>query len=187
MQIEVYLKSRQSLRSWLEKNHKKSSGIWLVYDKGESRTISPQDITKEALCLGWIDSKPGKVNATKAKIYLAPRNPKSNWSRVNESFARELEKAGLLHASGRAAITLAKKNNTWSALDEVENLTIPIDLKTELKKHKEAEKFFNAFPRSTKRAILEWILNAKRSETRASRIKETAKLANKNIRANQYR
>jgi Bacteriocin-protection, YdeI or OmpD-Associated len=34
---------------------------------------------------------------------------------------------------------------------------------------------------------LEWLVNAKRTETRAKRIAETAKLANENIRANQWR
>ncbi|MEM1097131.1 MAG: YdeI/OmpD-associated family protein, partial [Bacteroidota bacterium] len=37
-----------------------------------------------------------------------------------------------------------------------------------------------------KRGILEWILNAKRAATRAKRIAETARLAQDNIRANQW-
>jgi hypothetical protein len=41
--------------------------------------------------------------------------------------------------------------------------------------------------RSAKRGILEWIQNAKRPETRAARIDETARLANVNERANQWR
>jgi hypothetical protein len=46
---------------------------------------------------------------------------------------------------------------------------------------------FDAFPRSVKRGILEWIANAKRPEARAKRIAETARLAADNIRANQWR
>ena len=38
-----------------------------------------------------------------------------------------------------------------------------------------------------KRGILEWILNAKRPETRHRRVEETARLAADNIRANQWR
>ncbi|TAE79644.1 MAG: hypothetical protein EAY81_11110, partial [Bacteroidetes bacterium] len=45
---------------------------------------------------------------------------------------------------------------------------------------------FMAFPKSVKRGILEWILNAKKAETRLKRIEETAKLASENRRANQY-
>ncbi|MEL6124639.1 MAG: YdeI/OmpD-associated family protein, partial [Bacteroidota bacterium] len=46
---------------------------------------------------------------------------------------------------------------------------------------------FNGFPRSTRRGILEWIHSAKRPDTRLRRIRETARLAQENIRANQYR
>jgi hypothetical protein len=42
-----------------------------------------------------------------------------------------------------------------------------------------------AFPRSVKRRILEWIANARWPETRVKRVEETARLAAKNIRANQ--
>jgi uncharacterized protein YdeI (YjbR/CyaY-like superfamily) len=38
-----------------------------------------------------------------------------------------------------------------------------------------------------KTGILEWILNAKKPETHATRIEETATLANENMRANQWR
>ncbi len=44
-----------------------------------------------------------------------------------------------------------------------------------------------AFPRSVKRGILEWLLNAKKPETRQKRIEETVTLAARNVRANQYR
>ncbi|MCB0087627.1 MAG: YdeI/OmpD-associated family protein [Caldilineaceae bacterium] len=46
---------------------------------------------------------------------------------------------------------------------------------------------FTTFPRSAKRAILEWISTAKRAETRAKRIEETARLAAEDIGANQRR
>ncbi|MEL6321896.1 MAG: YdeI/OmpD-associated family protein, partial [Cyanobacteria bacterium J06626_14] len=45
---------------------------------------------------------------------------------------------------------------------------------------------FDHFPRSAKRGILEWIVQAKRPETRQRRIEETARLAADNIRANQW-
>jgi uncharacterized protein YdeI (YjbR/CyaY-like superfamily) len=38
-----------------------------------------------------------------------------------------------------------------------------------------------------RRGILEWILTAKRPETRQKRIEETASQAAKNVRANQWR
>ena len=42
---------------------------------------------------------------------------------------------------------------------------------------------FETFPRSVKRGILEWITVAKKSQTRAKHIDETARLAAENVRA----
>jgi len=72
-------------------------------------------------------------------------------------------------------------------LDAVEDGVIPDDLRAELAKHPDATRYFEAFPPSTRRAILEWIGNAKSPETRRRRIVETAEKAALNIRANQYR
>jgi len=78
----------------------------------------------------------------------------------------------------------AKQNGTWTALDKVEELIIPPDLKQFFDKNKTASENWDGFSRSVKRGILEWILNAKRPETRQKRIAETVELAEKNIKAN---
>ncbi len=88
--------------------------------------------------------------------------------------------------AGLAKIEAAKRDGTWSKLDEVDALVVPDDLRAELKRYENANDFFEAFPKSVKRGILEWILNAKRPETRQKRISETARLANRNERANQW-
>ena len=60
-------------------------------------------------------------------------------------------------------------------------------LATLLASNSVAQTHFEAFPRSAKRAILEWIAHAKRPETRAQRIAETVRMAAENKRANQWR
>jgi len=93
---------------------------------------------------------------------------------------------GLMTPKGMEVIELTKKNGKWTALDNIENLLLPADLKKALKQNADAATYFEAFPRSVKKGILEWIENAQREETRKKRIKETVSLAQKNIRANQY-
>jgi uncharacterized protein YdeI (YjbR/CyaY-like superfamily) len=66
-------------------------------------------------------------------------------------------------------------------------LEIPPDLATALAAYPNAASHFDAFPRSAKRSILEWISIARKPETRAKRIEETARLAEETIRANQWR
>lgn len=69
----------------------------------------------------------------------------------------------------------------------MEALEIPADLAKALRAAKPAAANFDAFPRSVKRGIIEWIAGAKKPETRARRIEETATLAARNERANQWR
>lgn len=92
-----------------------------------------------------------------------------------------------MHTSGLDKVKKAKKDGTWDKLDAIENLEIPLDLELEFKKYQSANAHFEAFPRSVKKSILEWIINAKKNETRLKRIEETAKSAEINIRANQWR
>jgi uncharacterized protein YdeI (YjbR/CyaY-like superfamily) len=58
---------------------------------------------------------------------------------------------------------------------------MPPDLARELETRGSAAQFAR-FPPASRRAILEWIQSARRAETRARRIAETARLAAMNIR-----
>ncbi len=107
-------------------------------------------------------------------------------ARGKERIAR-LVAGGLMMPAGLAKIEAARQDSSWDALDAVEALEIPPDLAAALAAYPNASTYFDAFPRSVKRGILEWISNAKKPETRANRIAETARLAEENLRANQWR
>ncbi len=182
-----YAESRQAWRDWLAQNHEVQRSVWLIIYKkssGKSTVYYPEAVD-EAMCFGWVDSKINKRDAESYFQYFSKRSPKSNWSRVNKNKVTRLTEAGLMTKAGLAMVTLAKQTGTWTALDDVENLVIPPDLQTALAQYDKATTYFNAFPRSAKRGILEWIFNAKRPATRAKRIQQTATLAQQNIRANQ--
>lgn len=184
-----YAKSQKEWRKWLVKNHQSEKSVWLIIYKKESGTPSVYytDAVDEALCFGWIDSKPNKRDDESYYQFFAKRNPKSNWSKVNKGKLAKLLEKKLVAPAGLEAIETAKQNGTWTALDKVEEMTIPEDLQKAFDKNKIAFAYFDKFPRSSKRNILEWILNAKRPETRQQRIEETVELAIKNIKANHYR
>ena len=52
------VRNRQEWRRWLKQNHASSAGVWLVFYKGDTRPkgLSYEDLVREALCFGWIDS-----------------------------------------------------------------------------------------------------------------------------------
>lgn len=184
-----YAKDRKAWRQWLEKNHANELSIWLIIYKKQSGTPSVyyDEAVDEALCFGWIDSKPNKRDEASYYQFFAKRNPKSKWSVVNKAKVQRLTEAGLMAPAGLAAIDIAKKSGSWTALDEVDNSIVPDDLQKLLNKNKAALKNFEAFPKSSKKIILEWIANAKKPETRQKRIEETVEKAAVNIKANHYR
>ncbi len=181
--------TRNVWRNWLVKNHESNNSIWLViYHKNSKvKSITYDEAVEEALCFGWIDSKPNKRDEQSYILYFSKRKPKSNWSQSNKIRVAKLIEKGQMMPSGLVMVDLAKKTGTWDALNDVQNSVIPDDLQKALNLNPLALKYFSAFTPASKRAILEWILNAKRSETREKRIEETVKLAAKNIKANQYR
>jgi uncharacterized protein YdeI (YjbR/CyaY-like superfamily) len=89
--------------------------------------------------------------------------------------------------AGLAKIEAAKQDGSWTALDAVERLTMPSDLREALASNPAAARHFAGFPPSSKKIIFRWIANAKRPETRAKRVDETVRQAAKNLKANHYR
>lgn len=184
-----YAPSPKAWRKWLEKNGEKEKNVWLIiYKKESSRpSVTYKEAVEEALCFGWIDSKPNKRDEESYYQFFARRNPKSKWSKVNKERIAQLIQSGKMSAAGLDAVAAAKRNGSWEALDPIDECIMPVDLQTKLNKNKAALQNFNAFPPSSKKIILEWIANAKKQETRDKRIHETVTLAAKNIRANHYR
>ena len=170
-------------------NHTRAEGVWLItYKKAAGKpTLSYEESVEEALCFGWIDSIARKLDEERSMLYFAPRKAGSGWSRPNKTRIERLMADGRMAPAGLAKIEAAKADGSWTLLDAVENLEVPDDLAAEFARYPDARANFDAFPRSARRGILEWIVQAKRPETRAKRVAETARLAQANVRANQPR
>lgn len=185
----VHPLTRTEWRAWLAEHHASSTGIFLVTFKkaaGKPR-VEYEEAVEEALCFGWIDSKPQKLDDERSMLWFSPRKPKSGWAGPNKKRVERLIAAGLMLPAGLAKIEAAKADGSWSKLDAIEALEMPTDLVSTFERFPKSAEHFAAFPRSVKRGILEWIASAKKAETRAKRIEETARLAGDNVRANQWR
>ncbi len=177
--------NRAEWRAWLEQNHQTERGVWLIYFKKESgRTrVSYDDAVEEALCFGWIDSVVKKLDDDSYQQFYSPRKKTSNWSKLNKERVEKLVEQGLMREAGFKMIEIAKARGKWDALNEVEQLLVPDDLQALFDENPDAARHWDAFSRSSRRGILEWILNAKRPETRQQRITKTADMAARNLRA----
>lgn len=186
---QFYAKDRRTWREWLGKHHTGYKSIRLIlYHRNSGKpSVTYDEAVEEALCFGWIDSKPNTRDGESYYLLFARRNPKSNWSKANRERAERMIRQELMTEAGMEMITLAKNNGTWTALEDIQKSVVPPDLNEAFAASPTAEKNFSAFPPSSKRIILEWILNAKKPDTRKKRIEETVLLAEKNIRANHYR
>lgn len=185
----IYADSRQAWRQWLEANHAKQQSIWLVYYKKKANrpTVSYNDAVDEALCFGWIDSQAKPIDDEKYMQFFSPRKKNSVWSRINKEKVGRLVSEGLMTKAGYEIIDIAKQNGSWTILDEAEALIIPKDLDDKFQKSPKALDYFLGLSRSDKRNILQWLVLAKRPETRQKRIDEIVSLANIKQKPKQFR
>lgn len=182
-------KSRQEWREWLKENHDIKQSVWLIYYKKESKqpSIIYSDAVDEALCFGWIDSKAMPMDSNRYRQFFCRRKPKSVWSKINKEKVERLTLEGLMTKAGFESIEVAKQNGSWTTLDEAEALIIPDDLEAAFRDLPEAREFYLSLSRSDKRNILQWLVLAKRPETRQNRIGEIVSLAAQGQKPKQFR
>jgi uncharacterized protein YdeI (YjbR/CyaY-like superfamily) len=178
----VHPGSRREWRDWLERNHATASGVWLVsYKKSSGKPrVSYDQAVEEALCFGWIDSRPNTIDDERSMQYFSPRRAGSPWSKLNKQRIEKLVALGLMAPAGLAKIEAAKGDGSWYAYDAIEALLIPPDLDAALAANATAARHFRAFNASAKKQLLWWVASAKRPETRAKRIERLVAAAEAN-------
>jgi uncharacterized protein YdeI (YjbR/CyaY-like superfamily) len=183
-----YPASRQAWRAWLKDNHSSKQAVWLVCYKMKANipTISWSDAVEEALCFGWIDSVRKSLDNDSFVQFFSKRKPISTWSKVNKEKVQQLIDDGSMTKAGLAIIEIAKQNGSWNILDTVEELLIPEDLENEFKSKEGAKDFFLGLSKSIQKMMLQWIVLAKRPETRQNRIKEIAEHAAQKRKPKQF-
>jgi len=180
----LYFKSDDEWRDWLLENHSTSSGIYLILYRVNSEMPSMrwEEAVRVALCFGWIDSTSKCIDEEKRQQLFTPRKSKSAWSKLNKTHIEDLINKRLMHESGLKRIEAAKKDKSWTALDEVENLKIPEDLLKAFRSNSVAYSNYENFSPSYRKSYLYWLNSAKRTETRKKRIEEIIRLCSANVK-----
>ena len=183
----IHPKSRAEWRRWLARHHERGEGVWLVmYKQASDKAGMGYDAAvEEALCFGWIDSRKRSLDDERSLLWMAPRRPRTGWSKSNKARVERLLAAGRIAPAGLARIESAQADGSWTLLDTVESLEVPDDLARALAASK-GDAYFAKFPPGVRKQLLEWVRSAKKPETRAKRVAEIARLAAMNIRANQW-
>jgi uncharacterized protein YdeI (YjbR/CyaY-like superfamily) len=176
---KVCVTTRKQWRKWLQSNHKKSPGIWLVFFKKHTgkATLEYDESVEEALCFGWIDSIIKKIDEEKFARKFTPRKPYSKWSPLNKKRVTKLTKASLMTKSGLDRVKDAKKLGTWGEKYGPDiSFVIPEKFEKALSKSKKAKEFFESLTPTYKKHYIGWIAVAKKEETKNKRIKDAVSL-----------
>lgn len=149
-------------------------------------TVTWSEAVDEALCFGWIDRTRNSLDNEAFMRFFCKRKPNSVWSKINKGKVQRLIDEGLITQAGCESIETAKQNGSWTILDDVEELKIPKDLEKEFKTKKGSKDFFLSLSKSVRKSILQWLVLAKRPETRQKRIYEIAELAAQKLKPKQF-
>jgi uncharacterized protein YdeI (YjbR/CyaY-like superfamily) len=164
--------TREQWREWLQAHAASAAEVWLVIPHaGSGRAgISHREAIEEALCFGWIDSLARRHDDSSWRQRFSPRRPTAAWSKINRELVEQLTAQGRMTPAGQAAVDLAKRTGTWSALADAQDGVVPDDLRAALDADPAAAAGFAAMSPSVRRAALESIARAVRPATRQRRI-----------------
>lgn len=184
----VSVNTKEAWRKWLEENHHTAQSIWLICNTRKSNLpiVHWTELVDEALCFGWIDSTRKTVDEGSFMQLFSRRKPRSTWSKINKEKVEKLIKNKLMTKAGYETIRIAKENGSWNILDSVEDLEIPNDLNEAFKIYEGSEEYFLSLSKSAKKMLLQWIVLAKRPETRQKRIDEIAAHAAQKKKPKQF-
>jgi hypothetical protein len=158
-QLHWFVQSSQQLAKDLSKVMKlmgPGTTLWVFYPKGSSGIQT--DLTRDK---GWEPL----VNNENFR-WFSMISFDDTWT----TFALRLKTA----ADRKKEKTPEKKREIFDYIDpEKKTVRLPDDLAAALKKKKKSEEFFQSLSFTNRKEYVEWIVTAKREETRAERVKGT--------------
>ena len=184
----IHFTGSEQFRSWLQKNHEASPGIWMVFYKKHlnRECIKYSEALEEALCFGWIDSIIKKTDEEKYARKFTPRTNTKKWSELNKKIAAGLIKKGKMTEAGLKKLGYSGESETVLENEKTvkekntKEIEIPDFIIRELAVNEPALiNFKNLAPTYKKHYIL-WITNAKKEETVLNRLKESIELLKQN-------
>ena len=157
---------------WLQANHAKESELIVgFHKKGSGKpSMTWEESVEQALCFGWIDGVRRSIDESSYSIRFTPRRRGSIWSAKNLKTMQSLieEKrvapAGLAVYQGRDV----EKTNRYSF--ERARVEFDEEQEREFRRHRKAWTFWESQPPSYRKAVTNWVVSAKKPETRAKRL-----------------
>lgn len=168
----VFFETPDDLRQWFEQNHDQAKELWVgYYRKDSGKTgITWAESVDQALCFGWIDGIRKSVDSTSYANRFTPRRKGSTWSAVNIKRVGELTELGLMKPAGLKAFEARKEDKSSVYSYEQEQQEFSAEQEAQLKATPAAWEFFQAQAASYRKAVIWWVISAKKEETKVSRL-----------------
>ena len=175
--VRIFAKAAH-FRRWLEQHHDTARELWIgLYKKGANKTaMTYMEAVDEALCFGWIDGQVRRVDDEVLAQRFSPRRPTSNWSAINIGKVARLTAEGRMHPAGLRAFEERdrRKDATYSYERELE---LDPDRSRRLEADAAAWAYWSAQAPGFRRGAVNWVMSAKREETRERRFSELLETA----------
>jgi uncharacterized protein YdeI (YjbR/CyaY-like superfamily) len=182
----VEVDSASALWAWLEGNHDRDDGVWLVTWKkaAGARYVSREEVLDALVAFGWTDGARRAREDDRTEQLISPRRA-VHWARSYRDRAERLIAEGRMQPPGLASVEAARRAGTWDDHDDVDQLAVPDDLADALAARAGARATYDGWPPSHRRNVLRWIRSARTAPTRADRIDRTAGHAERGERVPQ--
>ena len=180
-----FFASSAQFREWLSQHAATSTALVVGFYKvasGKPSMTWPESVD-QALCFGWIDGVRKRIDDDAYQIRFTPRKRSSIWSAVNIAKFELLSAHGLMTPAGTAAYThrSAQKSKVY-AYEQAQSAELNVAESAEFQQSESAWAFFQKTPPGYKNVVLHWVVQAKKTETRAARLQKLIKACAGGIR-----
>lgn len=166
-----YFENGNAFWKWLKKYHSQKDELWVCYYKKDTGkpSIDWEQSVEEALCYGWIDGIRKTIDEESYKIRFTPRRKNSVWSKKNLDTIKRLIKEKKMQPAGLAIYNQRKAENSQGYSYDQKEWSLSKEFESQLKSNKQVWAFFEGLIPSVKKMSIQWVMSAKKEETRQRR------------------
>lgn len=176
--VRVECATRAEWRAWLRQNHASRDEVWLVYYKKQTgkASVTYKESVEEAICFGWIDGLKKSIDDERYCHRFSPRKPKSKWSVINIEIAERMIARKKMTTAGRRAFERrVEYDEAFPASRNAEPVLAP-EFENAIRAKARAWRFFTELAPGYRKQYVQWLMSAKRAETRQRRLAEALRL-----------
>jgi uncharacterized protein YdeI (YjbR/CyaY-like superfamily) len=169
----IFFASPQEFYDWLDEHHETDDEVYVGYWKKHTGkpSLTWSQAVDQALCFGWIDGRLNRIDDESHMQRFTPRQPKSNWSKVNIEKVAKLKDAGLMRPAGVEAFEARTEDRSGVySYENRHNLKLPAQFEERFREDAAAWEYWESAPQGYRATATFWVVSAKKEETRERRL-----------------